>query len=263
MVIMSETKIYKEQEMNYKMILQYDGTRYNGWQRQKGTENTIQGKLESILSKMSGSPVEIHGAGRTDAGVHARGQAAHFFLNDSPDTAHSPEEIKDYINEYLPDDIGVLKLTEASPRFHSRLNAIGKVYQYRIGKSRAQNVFDRKYMYIHPEPLDVDAMRAASRYLLGQHDFKSFCGNARMKKSTVRTIYAIDIKETESEIKITYSGNGFLQYMIRILTGTLFEVGEGLRSPESISELIACQDRSQAGATAPACGLTLLNVKYD
>lgn len=245
--------------MNYKMILQYDGTRYNGWQRQKGTENTVQGKLESILSKMSGKSIEIHGAGRTDAGVHARGQVAHFLL----DTELTPEEIKNYINEYLPDDIGILKLSEASPRFHSRLNAIGKVYQYRIGKSRAQNVFDRKYMYVHPNPLDVNAMRAASQYLLGQHDFKSFCGNARMKKSTVRTIYTIDIEENDSEIRITYHGNGFLQYMIRILTGTLLEVGEGIRTPESIPELIACQDRSQAGATAPACGLTLLEVKYD
>ena len=237
--------------MNYKMILQYDGTRYNGWQR--------QGKIESILTKMSGKPIEIHGAGRTDAGVHARGQAAHFFL----DTDLSPEEIKNYINEYLPDDIGVLKLTEASPRFHSRLNAIGKVYQYRIGKSRAQNVFDRKYMYIHPDPLDVNAMREASRHLLGQHDFKSFCGNGRMKKSTVRTIYAIDIEENDAEIRITYSGNGFLQYMVRILTGTLIETGQGLRTPESIPALIACQDRSQAGMTAPACGLTLLEVRYD
>lgn len=246
-------------KMNYKMILQYDGTRYNGWQRQKATDNTIQGKLEGILTKMSGQPIEIHRAGRTDAGVHARGQVAHFSL----DTHMTPDQIKNYINEYLPDDIGVLKLTEASPRFHSRLNAIGKVYQYRIGKSRATNVFDRKYVYIHPETLDVRQMKSASAYLLGKHDFKSFCGNPRMKKSTVRTIHSIQIEETESEIKITYSGNGFLQYMIRILTGTLIEVGEGKRTPESIPELIACLDRSQAGVTAPACGLTLLEVKYD
>lgn len=245
-------------EKNYKLTLAYDGTRLFGWEHQPDRD-TVQGKLESVLERLQGQPVDIIGAGRTDAGVHARGQVANFTL----DTERTPEEIKNYINEYLPDDIGVLKLTEASPRFHSRLNAIGKVYQYRIGKSRAQNVFDRKYMYIHSKPLDIDAMRAASQYLLGQHDFKSFCGNARMKKSTIRTIHAIDIEETESEIKITYSGNGFLQYMIRILTGTLMEVGESTRSPESISELIACQDRSQAGATAPACGLTLLEVKYD
>lgn len=245
--------------MNYKMILQYDGTRYNGWQRQKATDNTIQGKLEAILTKMAGEPVEIHGAGRTDAGVHARAQVAHFTL----DTDMSTDEIKDYINAYLPDDIGVMKLTEASPRFHSRLNATAKIYQYRIGKSRAMNVFDRKYMYIHPEPLDVVAMKMASLKLHGQHDFKSFCGNARMKKSTVRAIYAIRIEEDEAEIKITYMGNGFLQYMVRILTGTLIEVGEGKRSPESMAELLACQDRAKAGATAPACGLTLLEVKYD
>ena len=245
--------------MNYKMILQYDGTRYNGWQRQKTTDNTIQGKLEAILTKMTGEPVEIHGAGRTAAGVHAKGQVAHFSLN----TDMTADEIQDYINEYLPDDIGVIKLTEASPRFHSRLNAIGKVYQYRIGKSRAMNVFDRKYVYIHPEPLDVVAMKMASLKLHGQHDFKSFCGNPRTKKSTVRTIHSIRIEENESEITITYKGNGFLQYMVRILTGTLIEVGEGKREPESMDELIACQDRTKAGATAPACGLTLLEVKYD
>lgn len=245
--------------MNYKMILQYDGTRYNGWQRQKATDNTIQGKLEMILAKMAGQPVEIHGAGRTDAGVHAKGQVANFSL----DTDRKPEEILHYINDYLPDDIGILYLSVVPPRFHSRLNATGKIYQYRIGKNRAQNVFDRKYMYIHPAPLDIAAMKAASQHLLGKHDFKAFCGNARMKKSTVRTIYSIDVEEGESEIRITYYGNGFLQYMIRILTGTLLEVGEGKRSPESIQELFDNLDRSLAGATAPACGLTLLEVKYD
>lgn len=245
--------------MNYKMLIQYEGTRYNGWQRQKATDNTIQGKLESILTKMTGEPVEIHGAGRTDAGVHARGQVAHMQLN----TDLTADEIRDYINTYLPDDIGILRLTEASPRFHSRLNAIGKVYQYRIGKSRAMTVFDRKYVYVHPEPLDTVAMKMASLKLIGQHDFKSFCGNPRTKKSTVRTIHSIHIEETDAEIKITYIGNGFLQYMVRILTGTLIEVGEGKRSPASIPELIAALDRSQAGATAPACGLSLLEVKYD
>lgn len=249
----------EEETMNYKMILQYDGTRYNGWQKQKATDNTIQGKLEAILAKMSGQEVEIHGAGRTDAGVHARGQVAHFSLN----TDMSPDEIRNYMNEYLPDDIGVIKLAEASPRFHSRLNATGKVYQYRIGKSRALTVFDRKYVYIHPEPLDTVAMKMASLRLHGQHDFKSFCGNSRMKKSTVRTIYSIRIEETDAEIRITYKGNGFLQYMIRILTGTLIEIGEGKRSPESIDEILAAMDRTKAGATAPACGLTLLEVKYD
>lgn len=245
--------------MNYKMIIQYDGTRYNGWQRQKATDNTVQGKLESILSKMTGQYVEIHGAGRTDAGVHARGQVAHFAI----DTDMTAEEILEYINTYLPDDIGIIKLSEASPRFHSRLNAIGKTYQYRIGKNRAMNVFDRKYMYIHPDKLDTTAMKMASLRLLGQHDFKSFCGNPKFKKSTIRTIHSIHIEENHSEIKITYKGNGFLQYMVRILTGTLIEIGEGKRTPESIDDILAALDRTKAGATAPACGLTLLEVKYD
>lgn len=245
--------------MNYKMILQYDGTRYNGWQRQKSTDNTIQGKLEQILTQFAGQPVEIQGAGRTDAGVHARGQAASFSL----ERAVSPAELMGYINKYLPDDIGVLQLTESSPRFHSRLNASGKVYQYRIGKNRAKNVFDRKYLYAYPTLLDISAMRKASAFLLGEHDFKSFCGNSRMKKSTVRRIDSIQIEETDSEIRITYTGNGFLQYMVRILTGTLIEVGDGKRSPESMLSVLAARDRSLAGFTAPACGLTLLEVQYD
>ncbi|MDD3339738.1 MAG: tRNA pseudouridine(38-40) synthase TruA [Lachnospiraceae bacterium] len=245
--------------MNYKMIIQYDGTRYNGWQRQSTTENTIQGKLEAILTKMTGTPVEIQGAGRTDAGVHAKGQVAHFQI----DTDKTPEEIKNYINTYLPDDIGVLTLTQASPRFHSRLNAIGKIYCYHIAKDRAHNIFNRKYVYVHPEPLDVEAMKMATIYLHGQHDFKSFCGNGHIKKSTVRAIHNIQIEEDENEIRMTFHGNGFLQYMVRILAGTLIEVGEGKRDPHTMIELLETKDRKQAGATAPACGLTLVQVLYD
>lgn len=245
--------------MNYRMIIQYDGTKYRGWQRQKDSGETIQGKLEAILSKLAGTQIEIQGAGRTDAGVHARGQVANFFL----DTEKTTGELLEYINTYLPDDIGVIRLTEASPRFHSRLNATAKIYCYRIGKNRALNVFDRKYVYFHPQPLNVTAMKTAALLLLGQHDFKSFCGNARLKKSTVRAIHAIHIEESESEICLTFFGSGFLQYMIRILTGTLIEVGEGKRAPESMAALLECKDRSQAGPTAPSCGLTLLEVKYD
>jgi tRNA pseudouridine38-40 synthase len=244
---------------NYRMIVQYDGTRYNGWQKQGDTDNTIQNRLESILQRMAGEPVDVHGAGRTDAGVHARGQVAQFRL----ETAKTPEEIRDYLNEYLPEDIGVLSVAVAAPRFHSRYNASEKTYQYRISKDKACHVFDRKYVYEYKGHLDVDAMKIATIQLRGEHDFKSFCGNPRMRKSTVRTIYAIHITEDEKEIDLTFIGDGFLQYMVRILVGTLIEVGEGKRDPGSMGALIEARDRMMAGPTAPACGLTLMKVKYN
>ena len=247
-------------ESNYRMKVQYDGTRYNGWQKQGDTDNTIQNKLETILSRMVNSPVDVHGAGRTDAGVHAKGQIAQFRL----DTTMQPSEIMDYLNSYLPDDIGVTELTVAAPRFHSRYNASSKTYLYRIAKKKEAHVFDRKYVYLYKGgALDTAAMKTATIQLLGEHDFRSFCGNPRMRKSTVRTIYAIRITETEDEIDIAFTGSGFLQYMVRILTGTLIEVGEGRRDPLSMDALLLARDRRMAGPTAPACGLTLMEVRYN
>lgn len=245
---------------NYKMLIQYDGTRYNGWQKQGDTKNTIQEKLETVLFRMSGETVDVHGAGRTDAGVHAKGQVAQFRLTED----REPEEICAYLNEYLPDDIGVLSVTEAAPRFHSRYNASQKTYRYRIGKNKAFHVFERKYIHEHRgRALDTAAMKTAAALLVGEHDFKSFCGNPHMKKSTVRELFAIEIRETADEISLTFIGEGFLQYMIRILVGTLIEVGEGKRDPLSMTALLEARDRRLAGPTAPACGLTLLEVKYN
>ena len=244
---------------NYRMLVQYDGTRYNGWQKQGDTDNTIQNRLESILSRMTGSPVDVHGAGRTDAGVHARGQVAQFRI----ETEKTPEQIRGYLNEYLPEDIGVLSVDVAAPRFHSRYNASEKTYLYRISKDKAFHVFDRKYVYEYKGRLDVDAMKVATLQLRGEHDFKSFCGNPRMRKSTVRTIFAIQITEDEHELDLTFIGDGFLQYMVRILVGTLIEVGEGKRDPNSMDALLASRDRKMAGPTAPASGLTLMKVKYN
>ena len=245
---------------NYKMLLQYDGTRYNGWQKQGDTKNTIQEKLETVLFRMTGEVVDVHGAGRTDAGVHAKGQVAQFRLANDRD----PDEICAYLNEYLPDDIGVLSVTEAAPRFHSRYNASQKTYRYRIGKNKAFHVFERKYIHEHRgEALDVTAMKTAAQLLVGEHDFKSFCGNPHMKKSTVRDLFAIEIRETRDEITLTFLGEGFLQYMVRILVGTLIEVGEGRRDPLSMTALLEARDRRLAGPTAPACGLTLIEVKYN
>lgn len=245
---------------NYKMILQYDGTRYNGWQKQGDTDNTIQEKLETILYRMTNEHVDVHGAGRTDAGVHAKGQVAQFRLTE----ARNPEEIRTYLNEYLPDDIGVLSVAEAAPRFHSRYNASQKTYRYRIGKNKAAHVFERKYIYEYRgEALDVAAMKMATLKLRGEHDFKSFCGNPHMRKSTVRNLYAIQIHETADEITLTFIGEGFLQYMVRILVGTLIEVGEGKRDPLSMTALLEARDRRLAGPTAPAQGLTLMEVRYN
>lgn len=244
--------------MNYRMDIQYDGTRYGGWQKQKDTDNTIQGKIEEVLGRMCGTPVSIQGAGRTDAGVHARGQVANVFL----DTDKTCEEICRYLNQYLPEDIEITRVTKAEERFHSRLNAKEKVYQYRVVTGVHKNVFERKYQCPLHEDLDVKAMKQAAGYLEGTHDFKSFCSNKKMKKSSVRTIFCIEIEDLGQEVKLTFTGNGFLYNMIRILAGTLIEVGRGERKPEEMPRILEGCDRSLAGFTAPARGLTLLEVRY-
>lgn len=243
---------------NIKMVIAYDGSRYNGWQRQDHTENTIQGKLEQLLCRMTGEQIEIHGSGRTDGGVHAHGQVANFKTN-SP---MSVKEMMTYMNEYLPMDIGILEVKDASDRFHSRLNVKRKTYCYHIWNSPVPNVFLRKYSYQIPESLNISQMEKASQYLLGTHDFKSFCSRKKMKKSTVRMIESIQMKREGNEIIITYKGNGFLYNMVRILTGTLIEVGLGRKKPEDIPEILEAKNRERAGFTAPAQGLFLEKVDY-
>lgn len=244
--------------MNYKLLLQYDGTKLNGWQKQGNTDNTVQGKLEAILKRAYGSDIEVHGSGRTDAGVHALGQVANF---------HAPplypaEKIRAVLNEYLSKDIRVLSVESADERFHARLSAKGKTYEYRIDNGKVANVFSRRYTMREEEPLDLTAMRKAVEYFKGTHDFKSFCANKRMKKSTVRTISAITIEAREGIVFIRYTGNGFLYNMVRILTGTLIEVGRGKRSLEDMQRILEAMDRGAAGFTAPAQGLFLINVTY-
>lgn len=243
---------------NIKLLIAYDGSRYNGWQKQQNTENTIQGKLETLLSKMTGETVEIHGSGRTDAGVHAKGQVANFHT----DTKMTTEEIKEYMNEYLPMDIAVLEVRDAAERFHSRLNVKRKTYCYHIWNSSVPNVFARKYSYQVPEALDIEAMEKAASYLLGTHDFKSFCARKKMKKSTVRMLESIQFKKEGAMLQITYKGNGFLYNMVRILTGTLIEVGKGERQPEEMKEILESQKRENAGFTAPPQGLFMEQVEY-
>lgn len=244
---------------NYKITLQYEGTRYDGWQKQGNTENTIQGKLEAILAKMTGYDVEVHGSGRTDAGVHALAQVANFHLEEELE----PEQVKEYLNRYLPDDIAVVKAKRAPERFHSRLSAVKKVYTYQIETGVKRDVFTRRLQYGLGRPLDVDAMKQAAALLCGTHDYRSFCGNRKMKKSTVRTVEVIDIKLDGSLVVLTFVGNGFLQNMVRIMTGTLIEVGLGKRKAQSMKEILDALDRQAAGITAPAEGLCLAGVLYE
>ena len=248
--------------MNYKLLIQYDGTKLNGWQKQGNTDNTIQGKLEAILERMYGEYVEIHGSGRTDAGVHALGQVANFHVPMGSDKEFSEEEIRDTLNEYLSKDIRILKVEKTDERFHARLTAKGKTYEYRIDNGAIANVFQRKYVMREEQPLNLEAMRKAASYFVGTHDFKTFCANKKMKKSTIRTITSIEIKEKDGIVSIRYTGNGFLYNMVRILTGTLIEVGRGLRKPSEMQEIIDAMDRGAAGFTAPAQGLYLVEVEY-
>ena len=244
---------------NYRAVLQYEGTRYQGWQKQVSTDNTIQGKLETLLTKMTGETVEVNSSGRTDAGVHAYGQVISFVC----DTKMSPEEIRDYMNRYLPEDIGVLSVVVAGDRFHARLNATGKVYRYRVLNSNIPRIFDRRYVFQVPEKLDSEAMKKGISYLEGKHDFKAFTTKRNTKKSTVRTIYEIKMEQTGDEIIFTFYGDGFLYHMVRILMGTLLEIGQSRRSPESILEAFETGERVKAGFLAPANGLALMQVFYD
>ncbi|WP_334293214.1 tRNA pseudouridine(38-40) synthase TruA [Sporanaerobium hydrogeniformans] len=246
--------------MNLKLIIAYDGTRYNGFQKQTlHPERTIQGKLEHVLSRLFDKPIVLIASGRTDSGVHAKGQVCNFQV----ETELTPEEIANYLSTYLPTDISVLQITTASLRFHSRYNAVKKRYCYTIDNHLFANPFTLRYAYHLKEPLDVTSMKEASKCLLGTHDFKSFTSLKSKKKSTVRTLYSIDFIEEDGLLKIYYEGDGFLQHMVRILTGTLIEVGLGQRDPLSLVSLLEQKVRADAGMTAPPHGLTLEKVYYD
>ncbi len=244
--------------VNYRLLIEYDGTRYYGWQRQPA-QVTVQGKLEGVLSLMCGREVEVIGAGRTDAGVHARGMTANVNL----ETELGAEEIRDYLNRYLPDDIAVLEVKEASPRFHARYNATGKTYCYTCFDGAVKPVFDRKYYTRLEEVPDVEKMREAAAVLKGEHDFRNFCVNPRMKKSTVRLVDEIKIERDGGYLRFTFHGTGFLQNMVRIMVGTLLEVGCGRMTVEEVRRVLESKERCKAGPTAPAQGLCLMRVDYD
>lgn len=242
---------------NLRLDLCYDGTRYKGWQRLSNSDQTIQGKLETVLSRMLCEDVEVTGSGRTDAGTHAMDQVANFHCTSDM----SCEEILNGLRMFLPEDVGVYSCKNVSPRFHARLNAKTKTYRYRIWNSRMPCVFDRKFVHIDPEHIDVEKMQMAAADYLGIHDFSAFCGNKNMKKSTVRAIMDFSVEKKGDEIQFTVTGNGFLQHMVRIMVGTLVEIGKGMRPENSIPELYGAV-RAEAGPAMPANGLCLMEVTY-
>jgi tRNA pseudouridine38-40 synthase len=243
---------------NYRIIVEYDGSRYDGWQKQGNTDHTIQGKIEHVLERMTGESIEVHGSGRTDAGVHALNQVANFHI----DLNKKEQEIMEYLNHYLPEDIRVKTLDQVPERFHSRLNAEDKTYLYRIEMGEKRQVFERKYIYGLHNNLDVKAMERAAAFLCGEHDFKSFCSNRKMKKSTVRDLKKIEFEKEDTRLFVRFTGNGFLYNMVRILMGTLIEVGLKERSPEDMTGILKAMDRQAAGYTVPPEGLFLESVRY-
>lgn len=245
-------------EKNYLLCIEYDGSRYSGWQRQGNTDNTIESKIGQCLKLMCGcDAVELHGSGRTDAGVHAKGQMANVKLDTNMDFC----EIRSYLNRYLPEDIRIKSVDMVDDGFHARLNAKKKIYSYTLDVGEKANVFLRKYTWHLVEELDISRMNEAVDTMLGQKDFRSF-SDMKTKKSSVRTIYSIHITKESDIINIQFTGDGFLYHMVRKLTALLVEVGAGRIKPSQIQELLDKKDRQAFKLLAPAKGLCLEEVFY-
>lgn len=243
---------------NLKMVIQYDGSRYRGWQKQKDVDMTIQNKIESVLSKMTGEEIQVIGCGRTDTGVHAENYIANFHTNYD----ESVDNMLNYLYEYLPEDIVVKSMKDTGERFHARYNVKAKTYVYRINNNKFRDVFNRRYTYHVIEQLNIEDMKKAAGFLIGTHDFQSFTSLKPNTKPTIRTINYIDIKENSGLIVLEVNGNGFLLNMVRIITGTLIEVGKGIIKPNDIEEILQKKSRAEAGPTAAAKGLCLKEIQY-
>lgn len=243
---------------NIKITIKYDGSRYKGFQRLKDNDMTIQGKIESVLSKMTNEDIEIIGSGRTDMGVHANAQVANFKINSDM----LVDDMQKYLYEYLPEDIVITNIEEVDERFHSRYNAKSKVYLYKIDNNKYHNPFLRKYTTHIDKKLDTNLMKEASKYLVGEHDFTSFASSKSKKKSNVREIYSIEIKENDNFVEIYVHGNGFLYNMVRIIAGALIDVGLKRKNSQDIKTMLEAKDRTKASDTAPSKGLCLYDVKY-
>lgn len=242
----------------YKITIMYDGSRYQGWQRQKSSEKTVQGILEKALTQTTGRKTEVDGSGRTDGGVHSRGQTASVTLPGKVEE----EKFCQSLNEILPEDIRIKGMTLVKNGFHARLSAAGKRYEYLIDTREKPDVFTRKYTCHYPYDLNMPAMEEAAAYLIGTHDFAGFT-DKKEEKSTIRTIYDIIIDKQDYKIRIEYYGTGFLYHMVRILTGTLLEIGTGEKRPAQAASVLAKKNREYAGFLAPARGLFLKEVYYN
>lgn len=242
----------------YLLIVAYDGTQYHGWQRQENAVS-VESVLTAELSRLLKEDVELIGASRTDAGVHALGNVVVFDTN----TTIPAEKLCFAINQSLPADIRVMKSYEVAGDFHPRYTQSRKTYEYKIENAMIYSPLERLYAYSVYSHLDVEKMQVAARYLEGEHDFASFCAAGSQVKTTVRTIYEVSVSADDNIIYIRVTGNGFLYNMVRIIAGTLVDVGKGYIKPEKIPEIIVAKDRKVAGPTAPAHGLKLMAIKYE
>lgn len=244
-----------------RVVLQYDGTDYVGWQRQ-ATGTSIQGLLEDALRPIEGADVTVHGAGRTDAGVHALGQVASFRLTATID----PQALARALNAVLPLDVRVAAAEVMPDDFHARFSAIGKVYDYRIVNAPFASPLVRRYVWLVVPPLNIAAMREAAASFVGEHDFVAFQGPRSHVRSSVRTLRRIEWEGTggpEDPLVLRIEGDGFLRHMVRTIAGTLVEIGLGRRAVDDIASILASNDRTRAGTTAPAAGLILREVLYS
>ena len=253
---------------NLLLTIEYDGSEFSGWQRQP-ERRTVQGELERVLTKVCGVPVQINGTSRTDAGVHALGQRASFKLNSGIPT----DKVKLAANNILAGgknlasqvgDVRIIDIEEKDDAFHARFDSKGKMYRYVIYNGDDQNIFRRKYCYQVATPLDVDAMAEASKHIVGTHDFACFqSAGGQERETTVRTVYSLNVFRDGKDVVIEIAGDGFLYNMVRIITGTLVEVGLGKRKPDDLISIIESTDRKKAGHKAPAEGLYLVEVYYE
>ncbi|MDF2523060.1 MAG: pseudouridylate synthase [Clostridiales bacterium] len=243
---------------NYKIIVQYDGSRYKGWQKLKDNDLSIQEKIETVLSKMAEEDIQVIGCGRTDAGTHAESYVANFHTN----SKRSPKLISNHLYEFLPEDIVVKSVEEVHERFHSQHNAKSKTYVYSITKGKFRNVFNRKYSFHSEEKLDLDQMRIAAEYLIGTHDFQSFTSLKEGSKSTIRTINSLEVIENGMVIEIVINSDDFLLHMARLIVGALLEVGKNKIEAIDVQKILNGKKRTEVVPMAQPKGLCLRDVQY-
>lgn len=243
--------------MNFRIKLAYDGTDFTGWQMQAGSR-TVQGLLTDALTTIDGSPVSVHGAGRTDAGVHAEGQVASFFLS----RERTGPELERALNGSLPYDIRVIEASVVPDDFHARRNAKSKTYRYHLFNAQVMNPLLHRYAWYYPYSLDLDRLESDQRQLLGEHDFSAFTVASCEVESRVRTLLDARLTRSGSSVFLTFTGDGFLRYMVRTMVGALLNANRGRLKIPSIKELLEGGDRQLAGRMAPAKGLTMMKVGY-